>query len=286
MKRKAAPKGEFRLRDLLASNAERMRVQLELQLIDHPGELGRDREKVIRSFLRKHLSKRYIVSTGFVFDATGRVSDQIDVIIADALVCPVFKTAGGVRFFPCEAVVAAGQVKSSMTSESVMREALENLETVKDLDRSAGGHSHAEDSDDPLDQLFNHKHQIFTFLFVTGRTLVRETAQQRLMEFVIERSADLWPNVVIAPNKYLLTYCCEFGVCANPLHAYGVAGKDNDKEADLVMRFYLLLAQAINVTAVAILPYHRYLQHLRQWNAEVFYAATDDPPPLLSQVVR
>lgn len=286
MKRNAAPKGEFRLRDLLESNAERMRVELKLQLIDHPGELGRDREKVIRSFLRKHLPKRFTVSTGFVFDATGKVSQQIDVIIADALVCPVFKTAGGVRFFPCEAVVAAGQVKSSMTSVAVMREALENLETVKDLDRSAGGHSHAEDSDETLDHLFNHKHQIFTFLFVTGRALVRETAQLLLMEFVTERSAELWPNVVIAPNKYLLTYCCESGVCANPLHAYGVAGKDNDKEADLVMRFYLLLAQAINATAVARLPYYRYLQHLRQWDAQVLYAATDDPPPLLSRVIR
>lgn len=286
MRRKAAPKGEFRLRDLLMSNAERMRVELELQLIQHPGDLGRDREKVIRAFLRKHLSKRFTVSTGFVFDANGKVSKQIDVIIADALVCPVFRTAGGVRFFPCEAVVAAGQVKSSMTSESVMREALENLESVKALDRSAGGHSHAEDSDEPLDQLFNHKHQIFTFLFVTDRTLVRETAQQQLMEFVIERSADQWPNVVIAPNKYLLTYCCEFGVCANPLHAYGVAGMDNDKESDLIMRFYLMLAEAINATAVARLPYRRYLEHLQQWNAQVFYAATDDPPPLLSQVIR
>lgn len=286
MKKNAAPKGEFRLSDLLRSNAERMRVELALQLIDHPGELGRDREKVIRAFLRKHLPKRFTVSTGFVFDATGKVSEQIDVIIADALVCPVFKTAGGVRFFPCEAVVAAGQVKSSMTSESIMREALGNLETVKNLDRTASGHSHTEGSDEPLDQLFDHKHQIFTFLFVTGRTLVRETAQQLLMEFVIERSAELWPNVVIAPNKYLLTYCCEFGICANPLHAYGVAGQDNDKEADLVMRFYLLLAQAINVTAVARLPYQQYLAHLRHWDAQVFFAATDVPPPLLSRIIR
>jgi hypothetical protein len=167
-----------------------------------------------------------------------------------------------------------------------MCEALKNLETVKSLDRSAGGHSHTEGSDEPLDHLFRHKHQIFTFLFVTGRTLVRETAQRQLMDFVLKRSAELWPNVVIASNKYLLTYCCEFGVCANPLHAHGVAGMDNDKKADLVMRFYLLLAQAINATAIASLPYHRYLAHLRQWDAQVFYAATDDPPQLLSQVIR
>lgn len=286
MKSRAASNNEFRLRDLLASNAERMRMELELQLIDHPGELGRDREKVLRKFLKKHLPKRFTVSTGFVFDASGKVSDQIDVVIADALACPVFKTAGGIRIFPCEAVVAVGQVKSSMTSESVMREALENLESVKGLDRSAGGHSHDEASLEPLDPLFNHRHQIFTFLFVTGRALARETAQERLMDFVIERPANLWPNVVIALNKYLLTYCCAHGVCANPLHAYGVAGKDSDGEADLAMRFYLLLAEAINVTAVARLPYRRYLEHLRPWNAEVFYAGTDDPPPLLCQVIR
>lgn len=43
VKEKAVPKDKFRLRDLLASNAERMRVQLALQLINHPGELGRKR---------------------------------------------------------------------------------------------------------------------------------------------------------------------------------------------------------------------------------------------------
>lgn len=52
------------------------------------------------------------------------------VVIADTFACPVFETAGGVRFFPCEAVVAVGQVKSSMTSESVVRAALENVESV------------------------------------------------------------------------------------------------------------------------------------------------------------
>lgn len=287
MKRATTLKGKFRLPDLLASNAERMKRELGLQLMDHPGELGRDREKVIRAFLKRHLPKRFTVSTGFVFDASGKVSEQIDIIIADALACPFFKTAGGIRFIPCEAVVAAGQVKSSMTSESVMREALENLETAKNLDRCVGSHVHTEAADQLLDQHSNHRHQIFTFLFVTGRALVRETAQLRLMEFVTERPANLWPNAVIAPNKYLLTYCCQFGVCANPLHAYGIAGKDGDKDDDLVMRFYLLLAEAINAVVVAKLPYNRYLEHLRQWDADVIYAAVgDDAPPLLSQVIR
>lgn len=286
MKKGRVPKGGFRLHDLLSSAAGRMRADLAQQLVAHPGEQGKDREEVVRTFLRSNLPKRYEVSTGFVFDAAGRVSEQIDVVIADALVCPVFETAGGVRFFPCEAVVAVGQVKSSMTSESVMRAALENLESVKRLDRSAGGHAHDEVSRQQINQLKDHTHQIFTFLFVTGRTLAKDTATLQLMEFVIERNPDVWPNVVIAPEKYLLTYCCDNGVCPNPLHARGVACKEGGKDGDLVMRFYLLLAKAINVTAVARLPYHRYLLHMGDWNAEVHFAATADPPPLLSQVMR
>jgi len=286
MKNGRVSKGGFRLDDLLNSAAARMRADLAQQLVAHPGEQGKDREEVVRAFLRRNLPKRYEISTGFVFDANGQVSEQIDIVIADALVCTLFETAGGIRFFPCEAVVAVGQVKSSMTSESVMRAALENLESVKRLDRSAGGHAHDETSRQQIDQLNDHTHQIFTFLFVAGRALAKDTATLQLMEFVIERGADLWPNVVIALDKYLLTYCCDNGVCPNPLHARGVACKESSEDGDLVMRFYLLLAKAINVTAVARLPYHRYLQHLREWNAEVHFAATDDPPPLLSQVIR
>lgn len=286
MKKQKAPSGKFQLDELLRSAAARMRSDLSKQLVAHPGELGRDREEVVRAFLRRHLPKHYEVSTGFVFDADGQVSEQVDIVIADANVCPVFETVGGVRFFPCEAVVAVGQVKSSMTSEAVMHAALANLESVKRLDRSAGGHAHDEFSLEPIDQLLNHQHQIFTFLLVTGKTLAEETAALKLMDHVTARDASLWPNVILAPNKYLLTYCCDNGVCPNPLHARGVACKARDGEDDLVMRFYLLLAKAINVTAVARMPFHRYLQHMSSWNAKVFFAATDDPPPLLSQVIR
>lgn len=52
------------------------------------------------------------------------------------------------------------------------------------------------------------------------------------------------------------------------------------------MRFYLLLAKALSVSLVARLPYERYPQHMRPWTAEVHFPATDDPPPLLCQVIR
>ncbi len=106
---------EFRVSELLKSVAEQMRVALRQKLIPHPGELGTGREEVVRDFLRKHLPKRFGVSTGFVFDAQGKVSRQIDVVVYDAYLCPSFETVGGKMFFPCESVVAVGEAKSQLS---------------------------------------------------------------------------------------------------------------------------------------------------------------------------
>ena len=79
------------------------------------------------------------------------------------------------------------------------------------------------------------------------------------------------PNIVVAPDKYLLTYACPDGVCPNPLQALGVSCKQINENDDLLLRFYMLLAQAISVTSVAHPPYHRYLAHLKQWDSNIFY---------------
>ena len=267
--------GRFRLQDLLELNAERMRLELRSRLISHPGELGSDREEVIRGFLRRNLPSRFEVSTGFVFDAAGKISEQIDIVIADSQVCPLFEMPGKVRLFPCEAVVAIGQVKSSMTSTAVMREALENLESVKSLDRSTGGYAHDAISRKPIDPVADHLHQIFTFVFVCGRSLAIDTAADALLQFISGRAPYLWPNIVVAPDAYLLTYACPDGVCPNPLHALGVSCKQINENDDLLLRFYMLLAQAISVTSVAHPPYHRYLAHLKKWDSKIFYGDGD-----------
>src|SRR5690349_19330992 len=93
---------QFELAELLALAQARMSTDLEAMLIKHPGELGISREEVIRQFLRAYLPKRFEISSGFVFDCTGRRSKQIDIIIADSLVSPRFDLPGGTRLYPCE----------------------------------------------------------------------------------------------------------------------------------------------------------------------------------------
>ena len=261
-----------------------MRLDLNERLVSHPGELGTGRERIIRQFLSEYLPKRFEVSTGFAFDASGKVSKQLDIIIANALVCPRFETAGGNRFYPCESVVAVGQVKSSLTSLDELADALDNLESVKVLDRSAGGKAVDRDHREAIDHERNYLHQVFTFLFVTGNALAGETLHEELMHFILERHAHLWPNVVIAFDKYLATYCCDDGICPNPMHARGVALQRESEDEELLMRFYLLLGKAIEVTRVSALPYWEYLHNARTWSATVFHSSTGNPPPYLSSI--
>jgi hypothetical protein len=183
--------------------------------------------------------------------------------------------------------VAVGQVKSSLTSVDELHEALDNLQSVKELDRSAGGSAIDTDHKDKLDHKGNHLHQIFTFLFVTGDALAKETLHEQLMHYILERSAHLWPNVVFALDKYLATYCCDDGICPNPMHARGLACQPQGEHEEILMRFYLLLGRAIEVTRVSGLPYWEYLYRARTWSAQVFYscaAADGEPPPYLSSI--
>jgi hypothetical protein len=124
---------KFSLELMLKAAGKRMRDDLAERMVEHPGELGGGREEIFRRFLRAYIPSRFEVSTGFAFDSRGNVSQQLDIVIANALVCPRFETVGGNRFYPCESVVAVGQVKSSLTSDADLRSALANLESVRIL---------------------------------------------------------------------------------------------------------------------------------------------------------
>lgn len=260
----------FTLEELLKASGKRMTGDLAERLVPHPGELGAEREEIIRQFLRAYLPKRFEVSCGFAFDSTGNISQQLDIIISNSLVCPRFETAGGKRFYPCEAVVAVGQVKSSLRTRAEFRAAMANLASVKLLDRSAGGNAFDITFREEIDNRHNHLHQIFTFLFVMGDALAQETLRDELMEYVLSTEPHLWPNVVLALDKYLVTFCCDSGICPNPMDAHGIAIQPACKDDEILMRFYLLLGRAIEVIRVSSLPYWEYLHHARSWSAEVW----------------
>jgi hypothetical protein len=271
---------------MLRNAGKRMREDLAERMVRHPGELGVGREEIIRRFLRAYLPARFDISTGFVFDSKGNVSKQLDIIIASALVCPRFETVGGNRFYPCESVVAVGQVKSSLTSDAEFHSALANLESVKELDRSADGRAFDAHRGEEIDHCNNHLHQIFTFLFICGRALKDSTMQTKFMDRILSSAPHTWTNIIFALDQYLITFHCNAGVCPNPMDARGIALQRASADDELLMRLYLLLGHAIEVVRVSSLPYWEYLSAAKLWNVEVHVSVSDPdlPPPLLASI--
>ena len=58
-------------------------------LLDHPVTKGNHCESAWIDFFRSFLPNKYAVDKGFVFDSEGKISEQIDIIIYDALYAPL-----------------------------------------------------------------------------------------------------------------------------------------------------------------------------------------------------
>jgi hypothetical protein len=106
--------------------------------IDHPGESGTAREHALRELLRRYLPRRVAVDTGFVIDAAGGQSRQVDVVLYDRDSATVWDVSG-VKYFPCETVIAVGEVKTRIRTTRTLVDALNAVRSVKALDRSNGG---------------------------------------------------------------------------------------------------------------------------------------------------
>ena len=106
--------------------------------IPHQAENGRARETTIREFLSQILPSRFAIDTGFVIDGQGHVSKQVDIVVYDSYSFPVIRL-GGVPFFPVESVAAVIECKADIASTDRLLGALENIASVKSLDRTNGG---------------------------------------------------------------------------------------------------------------------------------------------------
>ncbi|MGE3805449.1 MAG: DUF6602 domain-containing protein [Gemmataceae bacterium] len=287
-----SPKTErdWSLTDLLRHTGDRLAHDLAQGLIPHRGEQGRVREEYIRGFLRRNLPRRFEVTTGFVFDSSGRISGQLDVIVADSQVAPRFELAGDVCFYPCECVVAVGQVRSRCDSEAKFLDAIENLRSASSLDRSANGKAVSIVDKRPLEPRFNHLDRMLTFVFVIDHALKGGTARDVLLQYLHDNGDEqAWPNLVFALDQYLLTYCCDDGVCPNTRHARGVALSRHSDETNTLLQFYAFLSQACAVISVAQPSYWEHLNGTLKFDAEVFYSSLHDDgerPPLISQWLR
>jgi hypothetical protein len=135
---------EPRLRALIDAVQEQMLIDFERRSRQVPqmAERGGAREDYVRAFLRDHLPGRFGVASGFVFDASGGVSDQLDCIVYDKLAAPIFPVSDTRRLIPIECVSGVVSIKSTLTLAE-LRNAHSNVLSAVRLDRFAGGRLNA-----------------------------------------------------------------------------------------------------------------------------------------------
>jgi hypothetical protein len=177
--------------------------------INHPGESGRAREEVLRQFLAALLPAGLRLDTGFVVDAQGSVSRQIDLILYRDDYHPVF-TVGGIRHVMVEAVIAVVENKARITSRKVLREALANVASVKRLDRSNGGFNMAFPRGGPgvpVDPA-RFEHQVLGII-VTQRSMRRKALLPEWHAYLASTPRSLWPNLYVDVHEFDIAYAGE-----------------------------------------------------------------------------
>ncbi len=124
------------IKTLLENKQRALMAKLEADL-SHPTTKGDACEAAWIEFFRSFLPSKYLIDKGFIFDSKGNMSEQIDVIIYDALYTPlIFETNAGEKFITAESVYAIFEVKQEI-NKSNLEYANKKVMSVRNLYRSS-----------------------------------------------------------------------------------------------------------------------------------------------------
>ena len=89
-------------------------------LITHPVAKGDNNEKAWIDFFRSFLPSKFAVDKGFVFDSKGNPSEEIDVIIYDALYTPlIYETNDCRKYITAESIYAVFESKPKIEKRTL-----------------------------------------------------------------------------------------------------------------------------------------------------------------------
>lgn len=278
----------------LADEAGR-RLELARQ-IEHPGESGRAREQILTAFIEQLVPSSFGVSTGFVVDAHGGKSRQLDVVVYQTDYAPVFEI-GRVKHFLAESVVAVLQVKAAIGSKRDLTKAFHNIASVKALDRSNRGRNRITINRMQTGRTVNpndHEEQIFGAI-VTEKSLVNDFSKN-FRAWLDSHRPNEWPNLYIDVHRFAALYrylhpvdrylppkdrSRGYVVGTNAMTAEEFVVSDPTNEAPLVVLGYELLdwfrvVPTIDFDPMDYFP-HRSQVH-QSWPLPPINSAEEQPP--------
>lgn len=124
------------IKSLLGTKQRLLNAKLD-SLLNHSLTKGDHCEAAWIGFFRSFLPSKFAVDKGFVFDCKGNISDQIDVIIYDALYSPlIFETDAGEKFVTAESVYAVFDSKPEINKETI-EYTNKKIQSVENLHRTS-----------------------------------------------------------------------------------------------------------------------------------------------------
>ena len=190
-----------------------------------PGQVGSAREVPVKDKLMQLLPRGVGVGSGFVIDSFGNTSRQMDVVLYENEICPAFAINNdpGSTYYPCEGVIAVGEVKSSLGSVE-LEDVFRKIESAKKLRRftrlSPSGTPRMEDyvayrqygslssiaNPKPGDynQERNPKDQIYGFALTGRLDLAHETLCDKFIDLTLATGYSQSPNLIVALDGSIL----------------------------------------------------------------------------------
>ena len=100
------------------------------------GLVGSAKEHPVEKKLEHILPAGIAVGSGCVIDSYGKTSRQMDVVLYEKNICPAYfiNDAPETAYYPCEAVVAIGEIKSFLGARE-LEDIFRKIESVKQLKR-------------------------------------------------------------------------------------------------------------------------------------------------------
>ena len=101
-----------------------------------PSTVGAAMEQPVKKQLEQILPRGIAVGSGFVIDSEGGTSRQTDIVLYEKDICPEFSinNTPETTYYPCEGVIAVGEVKSTLDKGS-LEDAFKKIASVKKLKR-------------------------------------------------------------------------------------------------------------------------------------------------------
>lgn len=129
-----AKKSKISLKSVFSNIQRIMKVLLEVNQdsIKHPVEKGTAAEVCWKNFLRQYLPQQYAVDSAIIINAMGEMSEQIDIVIYDALHTPYILNQDNFKYIPIECVYAIFEVKQVL-NRSTIEYACNKYKSVKQL---------------------------------------------------------------------------------------------------------------------------------------------------------